>query len=97
MDVARDTSRRISVADAIRENHAGETVAAGKYCGKIASLVASGGHGDDVAFQTCQLQRAMRSLIPGPQFHAPEGPHRGFRAIKLFGFNLLKLHTNFDA
>ncbi len=87
----------VAVADAIRENHAGDIIAAGEYRGKIAALVAAGGHGDDIAFQPCQVQRAVRPLIAGPQLHAAEGPHYSFRAIKLFGFELLELHTYFDA
>jgi hypothetical protein len=85
------------VPNAIRENHARQIVAAGKHRGKIAAFVAAGGHGDDIALQSRQLQRAVSSLITGPQFHAAEGPHRGSRAIKLFGFDPLVLHANFDA
>jgi hypothetical protein len=85
------------VTDAIRENHASGIIAAGEHRGKIAAFVATGGYGDDIAFQSCQVQRAVRSLITGPQLHAAEGPHYGSRAIKLLGFDLLELHTCFDA
>src|SRR6266478_6538029 len=93
MDMARHTRRRLTVADAVRKNHAGEIVAARKHRGKIAAFVPAGRYGDDITFQSGQLQGAVRFLIPGPQLHAAEGAHRRFGAIKLFGFNLLELHT----
>jgi len=88
---------RIAMADAICKNHAGCIIAAGEHRRKIAAFVAASGHGDDIAFQPCQVKRAMCSLITGPKLQAAEGPHGGRRAIKLFGFDLPELHVYFDA
>src|SRR5260370_19932723 len=91
------TACRVAVADAIRENHAGKIVAAGEYRREIAAFVAAGGHGDNVAFQSCKVQRTVRFFMTGPQLHATERPHRSPRAIKLFRFDFLELHAIFDA
>ncbi len=97
MDMPRHACCRVAVADAIRENHACQVVAAREHRQKIAAFVAAGRHGDDITFQSGQLQRAVRFLIARPQLHATERPHRRFAAIKLLGFNLLELHIGFDA
>src|SRR5258708_27639294 len=97
MKMRSHTGCRVAMPDAIREKHARGIVAAGKHRGKIAAFVAAGGHGDDIALQPRELQRAVRSLIAGPEFHAAKGPHRGCRASKLFGFDLLEFHTYFDS
>src|SRR5260370_19807089 len=97
VDMPRHTAGLVTVADAIREDHAGDVFATGEHRGKIAALVAAGGQGDDIAFQTWQIKRAVRSLISGPQLPATEGPHCGCRAIKWFGFDPLGLHSACDA
>jgi hypothetical protein len=96
MDVPRHAASRVPVADAIGKHHACEIVAAGEHRGKIAAFFTAGGHGDNVALQSRQLQRAVRSLISGPQLHATEGPRGRLAAIKLFRLDLLELHTCFD-
>ena len=88
---------RIAVADAIGKNHPGGVVAAGEHRRKIAAFVAAGRHRDDIAFQSGQNERAVRSLITGPQLHAAEGPHCRSRAIELLRLDVLELHTCFDA
>jgi len=65
--------------------------------GKDRRLVASGRHGDDVAFESRQFQRAVRFLVSCPQFHAAERPHHRFSAIEFRRFEFLVLHSNFDA
>src|SRR5712692_86009 len=97
VDVPRHTGCRIAVADAVSENDAGQVVAAGKDRGKIAAFVASGGHSDDITLQSRQIERAVGPFIAGPQLHAAERPHRGFRAIQLFGFDFLVFHSTFIA
>ncbi len=64
--MTRDSVRRVAVADAIRQNHARDVIAAGEHRGKIAAFVAPRGHGDDITFQSGQLQGAVRFLIPSP-------------------------------
>src|SRR6266481_5342211 len=92
MDMPCHACCRVTVADAIRKNHACEVVAAGEHRQKIAASVAAGRHSDDIAFQSRQIQRAVRFFIPSPQLHAAERPHRRSGAIKLLGFNLLEFH-----
>src|SRR6266481_4422849 len=92
MDMPCHACRGVAVPDAIRKNHACEVVATGEHRQKIAASVAAGRHSDDIAFQSRQIQRAVRFFIPSPQLHAAERPHRRSGAIKLLGFNLLELH-----
>src|SRR5258708_11612287 len=92
MDMPCHACRGVAVADAIRKNHACKVVAAGEHRKKIAASVAAGRHSNDIAFQSRQIQRAVRFLVPSPQLHAAERTHRRSGAIKLLGFNLLELH-----
>src|SRR5215470_2539765 len=96
MNVTRHTAGGIAVADAVRQDYASDVVAAGENGRKITAFIASRGNGDDVAFQASELQRTMRFLIAGPQFHASEGPHDRPGAIKLLRFDFLDLHAQFD-
>ncbi len=66
MDMARHTRCRVTVADAVRKNHASEIVAARKHRRKVAAFVPAGRYSDDITFQSGQLQGAVRFLIPGP-------------------------------
>src|SRR5580693_546120 len=92
MDMPRHTGCRIAVADAIRENYAGEIVATGKYRGEITAFIASGGHGDDIAFQPRKVQGAVGLLITSPKLHTAKRPHDRSGAIKLLRFDLFDLH-----
>jgi hypothetical protein len=92
MDMARHAAGGVPVANAICQNDARDVVAAGKYGVEIAALLAPGGNGNHVAFQTSQLQGAMRTLVPSPKLHAAEGPCRGSGAIHLPGFDFLEFH-----
>jgi len=88
MDMPGHAAGGVAVTDAIRENHA-SVLSLRRTPRKDRRLCRTGGYGDDIAFQSCQVQRAVRSLITGPQFHTAERPHCGSRAIKLLGSTFL--------
>ena len=52
---------------------------------------------NNIRLQPRQLQRPMRPLVARPQFHAPKRPRRRRRARNFIRFDLLDLHTQFDA
>src|SRR6266700_7240731 len=46
MDVPGDSARRVAVADAIRQNHARDVIAAREYCGYVSAFFAARRNGD---------------------------------------------------
>jgi hypothetical protein len=92
VNVTRDRTRDVTVADAVGQYNTRDVIAAGENCRKIAAGVGSGGDCDYVGFEAGEFERAMSAFIAGPQFHASEWTDDGGCALDDFGLDFLKLH-----
>ena len=97
MDVPRHFACYVPMPHAIRQHNPRNIVAARKNSRKVPAPLRARRYGDHIRFQPRQFQRAMRPLVPRPQFHAPKRPRRRCRTYKSIRCYLLKLHNNIDA
>jgi hypothetical protein len=93
VNVTRDRTRDVAMADAVGQYDTRNVIAAGENCRKIATRIGAGGHSDYVGFEPSELERAMRAFVAGPQFHASEGTDDGGCALDDFGLDFLEFHS----
>src|SRR5450432_1780550 len=98
MNMMGDAAGDVAVAYAIRQNDAGDVVAAGENGGKVTAGIGAGGYGDDVGLKTCEFELAMGFFVSGPELHAAEGAHFGGAAFRGGGgIEFLEFHGESDA